>query len=144
VDTRCEQFGMAYGIPQFGGATANDACCVCGGGSSGPECSPDESFFEVELQTDLTSNENSFVIKKRAEDGSSFKLREKEDPLLFPSATVTYKNCFPSDSCFEFAIKDLFGDGLSNGFYKVNWDGEVIKESLFVSGSEEKTQFGSC
>ena len=135
---------MAYGIPLFNGATANDACCVCGGGSSGPGCSPEESSFEVELQTDIASNENSFVIKKRAKDGSSFTLHEKEDPLLFQSATMTYKNCFPSDSCFLFSIKDLFGDGLSNGFYKVKWDGKVIKQSSFVSGSEEVTQFGSC
>lgn len=160
----CEWYGEGDNCAELGdgfangGKTANEACCVCGGGSStgpapgpsppspgpGPSpCPAGEKLFEIEVQSDdYGSVDNLFRVQKKS--GGAFTNFWREN-ITQSNSIETFQQCLSATQCYKFIMIDRGGDGLccenGDGGYKLTWGGEVIKESQFRNGYKQRTTF---
>jgi trypsin len=147
TDNNCATYGDSFANPLFGGTTANQACCVCGGGSPTPAPTPAPvvctnkrlSLLEVTVTADSYSNSDNFFFVKRGRKRVWLKRGLQNNKIQ------TFYKCLPKRWCYKFFIRDLYGDGLINGGYTVKWEGKVVKQSSFPSGKlETAPNFGRC
>ncbi len=143
----CEWYGegdncavLGDGFEHFG-KTANEACCVCGGGSStgpapgpsppspgpGPSpCPAGEKLFEVEVRSDYYgSDDNKFRVQKKS--GGTFTNFWTEN-ITENDSTQNFQQCLDASKCYKFIMIDRNGDGLccesGDGGYKITWGGK--------------------
>lgn len=98
--------------------------------------------FEIELKTDNWPDETSMSLLEKV--GSNFSKLLWSQSNFDKSSIHKYALCLDVDACYQFIITDKWGDGLEPGYYKLTWNGAVIKYSSFRNKRREKTAFGSC
>jgi len=148
----CGSFGDGYAN---NGATANQACCACGGGSrgSGPSqptpappgtnpCPSGQMLLEVEVITDTYGEtENLFKLKEK----NNYFWNEIWKENSFQSDSVqSYQQCLSTSKCYKFIMMDNYADGMccthGDGGYTLLWGGTLLKESDFMDGTREETK----
>jgi len=149
---RCTRVGDIY---ENFGKTASEACCVCGGGSSGPAptpptpaptpsraCPVGEELLHVDVTTDSSGAADNY-----------FTVMEGRTELLMVdgfenNSVTTFEKCLPASSCYRFVMTDASGNGMcceeGDGGYKLTWAGSLIKESEFLDGRRDVARFGNC
>ena len=117
------------------GNTANDVCCVCGGGINPGGCDyPSESLFQLSITTDERATHTSFRVKARQQIiGSGWKNVFKGK--YFESSTTSIREkCLDANQCYKVVVLDSAGDGLccefGNGSYTVTWRGKCTTKFL--------------
>lgn len=98
--------------------------------------------LEIELKTDNWPDETSMSLLERV--GSNFSKLLWTASNFDKSSVHKYSLCLQKDTCYQFVITDIWGDGLEPGYYRLTWNGAVIKYSAFRNKRREKTTFGSC
>ena len=131
------------GCNGLGSPTCTDFCRLdyssCNGNAT-------ETYFKLELLTALDAWETSWVIKKDDKpvwefDGSY----RNHDP------DIREVRCMETDSCYNFELSDVGGDGLNGGVSRkdsgnllVSVDGEDYERKITDFGSLVVFNFGSC
>ena len=138
---KCATEGDSFANPTFGGKTANQACCVCGGGTTTSPCrNRKHGLLVITVTTDgYSREENLFVVKNR-------KKRKFWQKRRLPNESIkTYRKCLPKRQCYRLTMLDTYGDGFIHGGYTVEWMGTIVKDSKFYNGKREISPwFGNC
>jgi len=149
-DSNCAKYGNAYIGKE--GKTANQACCVCGGGSTSSNnriCkNPKHALFSITLKTDRFAEDTSYRVRIRDGKNGIFKKQKLKGENFKSSSININSKCLPKRKCFRLVMRDSVGDGLccayGQGSYQAYWDGKLIRSSSFEQGKLEMVQFGSC
>jgi hypothetical protein len=96
-------------------------------------CDSDEVDFQIELQTDWFGNDTSIATFSLDDDYTDLDdLMHFGHRSSFESMTLyDIPMCLERDRCYVFAIRDSYGDGLSedNGYVRLYQDGKRIFQS---------------
>jgi len=104
-------------------------------------CRTDRLFLEIDVTAGNNGNENTVSVRRKGKDGWARKALHHKD--FEDNVTKKLTHCLHPDKCYKIVIKDKGGDGMNNGdgSYVIKVDGDVIKDSEFVTGRKEETLF---
>jgi hypothetical protein len=103
------------------------------------------------MLTDSYGEDITRIIAKQNDSGSGYSIYDVEgnkvgndygDNQLFVEEL-----CLPP-GCYKFVMYDDYGDGLccswGSGYYKLYYDGTLIKDTTFQNAQLDMTDFGDC
>lgn len=90
----CANYGNFYANPMFGGLTANQACCVCGGGFSGPAPTKSPTMSPTKAPTRSPSKSPTKAPTVAPEPSKSPTKAPTKTPTKVPTKTPTKSPSF--------------------------------------------------
>jgi len=104
-------------------------------------CRTEKLLLEIDMTTGNDGNENTVSVRRKGKDGWARKALYHKD--FGDNVMKKLTHCLHPDKCYKIVIKDKGGDGMNNGdgSYVIKVDGDVIKDSEFVTGRKEETLF---
>jgi len=108
----------------------------------GRVCSNGRLLLEIDVTTGNSGKENTVSVKRMGKDGWA-KRKSMYYQGFDDNSMKKLTHCLHPEKCYKIAIKDRGGDGMTDGdgSYIIKADGDIIKESEFVTGRKEETLF---
>jgi len=151
--------GFEYGVSYGGGGSYKPRDCQpqsssntanCNGAyhnldfytkSAQKRCRTERLLLEIDVTTGNNGNENTVSVRRKGKDGWARKALHHKD--FEDNVMKKLTHCLHPDKCYKIVIKDKGGDGMSDGdgSYVIKVDGDVIKDSEFVTGKKEEMLF---